>query len=221
MQIKNLLQINATMASLHLDFNDIRLIICVQGYSLVNQFVVREIGFWTRGFSGSVPFNCKINKNQLDVKTQKTIFALEEEIHGIKLKKHVENGLTLSDTKTVLRTLYHMADNGGGKYIGICRDENVSGLLYKAGLGSYVFEMDFLTCFHNSMDHCPSNKDLQAILKNDPNKYVICSIHDRLRNNEFPICGKVKAEYIAEYCKEYEENVTSIKNINFQNYFVE
>jgi hypothetical protein len=207
------------MASLHLDFNDIRIIICVQGYPLVNQFVVREIGFWTRGLSGSVPFNCKINKNQLDVKTQKTIFALEEEIHGIKLKKQVENGLASSDTKSVLRTLYHMADNGFGKYIGICRDENVRGLLYKAGLGSFVMEMDNLICFQNAMDHCPSNKDLQVVIKNDPNKYVMCSLHDRLRNNEFPICAKVKAEYIGEYCKEYDENVASINNINLENYF--
>ena len=60
------------MATSRIDFEDIRIIFCVQGYSLDYKFVLREIGFWTRGLSGSVPFNCKINKNQLDVQTKRT-----------------------------------------------------------------------------------------------------------------------------------------------------
>ncbi len=209
------------MASLHLDFNDIRLIICVQGYPLDYQFVVREIGFWTRDFSGSIPFNCKINKNQLDVKTQQTIFALEEQIHGIKLKKQVENGLAFSDFKAVLRTLYHMADTGIGKYIGVCRDENIKGLLHKAGLGSYVVEMDYLSMFQNTSDQCPSNADLQNTLKMEPTKSIICHIHDRLKNNDYPNCAKLKAECIANFCIDYESSLTKESNnllYEFQSY---
>ena len=111
------------MASSNVEFSDIKIILCVQGYSLDYQFILREIGFWTNNFSGSIPFNCKINKNQLDIKNQKTIFALEEDIHGIKTKKPVENGLSLSETKTVLKTLYNLSNNTNSKYIGICREK--------------------------------------------------------------------------------------------------
>ena len=199
------------MASANISFEDIRIIFCVQGYNLDYKFVLREIGFWTNGFCGSVPFNCKINKNQLDVQTKKTIEYLEDEIHGIKMKKIVENGLTSSESKAVLRALYHMNTNQKAKRIGICRDENINGLLHNAGLGSFVINLDDLIMFQNSIDKCPSNNDLRLTMKNNPNKYQICDIHERLRNNEFPICAKVKAEYIGDFCQTYQNE--SLKNL--------
>ncbi len=190
------------MASSSVEFSDVKIILCVQGYSLDYQFILREIGFWTNNFSGSIPFNCKINKNQLDIKNQKTIFALEEDIHGIKTKKPIENGLALSEIKSVLKTLYNLSNNSNSKYIGICRDENINGLLHQAGLGKYVIEMDNLNIFRDSINKCPSNADLKIILKNQPNRYHICGLHDLLRDGSLPLCAKVKAEFIADYCRE-------------------
>ena len=154
------------MASLNINFEDIRIILCVQGYSLDNKFVQREIGFWCNGISGSIPFNCRINNNQLDIRNQKIIHALEEEVHGIKLKTSIEHGLSNSECRAVLRTLYHM-NNSLAKYIGICRDENINGLLYSAGLGSFVIDLDNLVSVNNQTIICPSNKDLQNLMKND------------------------------------------------------
>ncbi len=158
------------MASSSVSFEDLRIILCVQGYNLDYQFIVREIGFWCNGLSGSIPFNCKVNRNQLDVKNQKTLYALEELIHGINLKYSVKLGLAQSETRAVLRTLYNMGDNGAkagskAKYIGICRDENINGLLYKAGLGANVIDIDNLEMFQHSSIKCPSNKDLQVVMK--------------------------------------------------------
>src|SRR5882757_3230738 len=190
------------MASYNFNFNDIRIIICVQGYSLPYQFVLREIGFWTPVCSGSIPFNCKINLNNLDVQSLKTINVLEDNIHGIKVKKNVDYGLALSDAKAVLRTLYHMTSwNSNGNRIGICRDPNINGLLHKAGLGSYVVELDDLSIFKNTEDMIPSNKDLQSFMKNDPMKYTICPIHESLKTSDHPLCAKVKTEFIADFCK--------------------
>ena len=191
------------MASLNLSFDDIRLIICVQGYSLDSGFILREIGFWSHGFSGSIPFNCRVNKDQIDPKNQRTIYACEEEINGIKLKNNFEFGLSISETKAVLRSLYHICDNSNGKYIGICRDGHINGLLFKAGLGNYVYDLDNLNQFKNSTDKCPSNKDLQYILKSNPKQFSICKLHDRLRTDDVPICAKVKSEFLAEYCITY------------------
>ncbi|MGH7748209.1 MAG: hypothetical protein ACREQ5_26150 [Candidatus Dormibacteria bacterium] len=203
--------IKILMATPRYNFDDIRIIICAHGYSLDYQYVVREIGFWTNGVSGSISFNCKINKRQLDGKTLRTIRCLEEEIHGIKLNKRVDNGLALSDINAVLRTLYHMSDDNKAKCIGICRDENIKGLLYKAGLGNYVVEIDNLLMFDRTTDKCPSNPELQIVMQNNPNKYVICNLHDNLKTYDYPICSKVKAQYIGEYCKEYQYHVNSQK----------
>src|SRR5882757_1409104 len=156
------------MASFNFNFSDIRIIFCVQGYSLPYEFVLREIGFWTPFTSGSIPFNCKINLSNLDVQSLKTINVLEENIHGIKVKKNADCGLTISDAKAVLRTLYNMTSwNNKVNRIGICRDPNINGLLYKAGLGNYVVELDDLLILKNSKYKVPSNKDLQSFMKNN------------------------------------------------------
>lgn len=199
------------MAAAKLNFDDIRIIICVQGYSLDYKFYPREIGFWYDGKSGSIPINCKINKSQLDFKNQKTIFTLEEEIHGIRLKKYSEYGLASSEFKAVLRTLYHVASQPNKHYIGICRDDNINGLLYQAGLGNFVYDLDGLDIMLNSGEKCPSNKDLQLVMKQDPNRYEICGQHDKLRIDEMPLCAKVKAEFIANFCN-YLKNNTEKNN---------
>ena len=101
--------------------------------------------------------------------------------------------------------------------IGICRDVNINGLLHKAGLGKYVVDLDDLEMFKNTSNKVPSNKDLQVFMKSYPQKYTICGIHDRLKSEDIPICAKVKAEFLADYCMKYkadvEETMSSILNL--------
>ena len=196
------------MASENVSFGDIKVIFCVQGYILDYEFILREIGFWSHGVSGSIPFNCKINLNHLDVQSFKTINVLEDQIHGIKVKKNIDCGLGISDSRAVLRCLYHMNSwQCKSTRIGICRDANINGLLHKAGLGKYVIDLDELTMFKNTVNKAPSNKDLQEFMKNNPHKYKICEIHECLKNGEIPLCAKVKAEYLADYCSTYQKNL--------------
>ena len=189
------------MASHSVNFNEIRLILCAQGYSLDYQFIVREIGFCSKYQSGVIPFNCKVNIKELDIKNQRIIYALEDEIHGIKVKKNIDIGLAQSDYKSVLRTLYHSAKStdSNAKYIGIIRDPHIAGLLYRSGLGHLVIDLDTLSIF-NEENKCPSNVDLRIAMKNNK-KYSYCYIHDLLRINEAPICAKAKAEYIYDICR--------------------
>src|SRR5437868_10507504 len=112
------------MSSVNFSFSDIRIILSVQGYPLDYQYIVREIGFWYEGKSGSIPFNCKVNTKQLDTGNHKVITKAEEEINGIRLKKTVDIGLTQSDVKAVLKTLYNINNDSSAKYIGICGDDN-------------------------------------------------------------------------------------------------
>ena len=189
------------MASPAITFNDIRIIICTQGYSLDYQYVLREIGFCFNNQSGVIPFNCKINLKELDVKNQRSLFYLEDEVHAIKSKKTIDLGLSQSDFKSVLRTLYHMSkyQPKDAKYIGIVRDQYIFGLLHRAGLGHLVVDLDNLSIF-NAENKCPSNVDLRIAMKNN-NKYNCCYLHDQLRINDMPICAKAKAEYVHDICE--------------------
>ena len=179
-------------------FDDIKIVLCSEGYNLNYQYVVREIGFWSNGISASIPFNVKLNKNHLDEKNRSEILFCEQQLNGIKLKRNFENGLAASDIKPVLKTLFHMNNNPNGKYIGIRQsDIQLEGLLYKAGLGNHVVHLENLA-------NLPKFPDLQWIrdfIKSNPNKHIICQLHDRLKINEPANCAKVKAEIIADWIK--------------------
>ena len=194
------------MATPNVDFSDIRVIICMQGYNFDFQYIVREIGFWCNGQSGSIPFNVKLNKNHLDVKNQQIVSYCEEEINGIKLKRNFDNALASSDIKPVLRTLFHLNNNSKAKYIGITKDDNLDGLIYKSGLGNYVFHLENLSPFKQSNIQLPNNDVIRQYLKKYSDRYVMCPIHDRLRINENPICAKTKAEILADFCKNLNQN---------------
>lgn len=202
------------MAFFTAKFDDIRLIVCVQGYQLNYQYVVREIGFWSRSITGVIPFNCKVNKSHLDQLSAKNIHIAVNEIHGIKQRKIIENGLPSSDVCAVLKCLFQITkrDNYDSGYIGVCREENVTSLFFKAGLGNYIYELDNLDLFQsqtNSNPNSAKNKntfptlsDIKFIVSSDPKKYSYCDLHDRLRNNEFPVCARTKAEIISTYIQQ-------------------
>jgi hypothetical protein len=42
-----------------ISFDNIRLIVCVNGFTIENQFLVKEIGFWSRKQTGIIPFSAK------------------------------------------------------------------------------------------------------------------------------------------------------------------
>jgi len=189
------------MATENITFNDIRIVICSQGYQLDCEYLFREIGFCCNGLSSSIPFNCRINKSTIDLKNQLIIKYCENEIHGIPIVSKYENSLTMSEIKPVLKTLYNLSENG--KYIGINSDENLKGMLYKCGLGSVTVDLDTLQEFKKTNNKCPRDDDLQFIMKQDVNRFNICNLHNRLQSQNFPICVKVKAEFLYEYCKTY------------------
>ena len=188
------------------DFSDIRIVLSVQGYSLDYQYIVREIGFWFNGHSGSIPFNCKINRNQLDIANQTIITKSEEQMNGIRLKKSITAGLALSETRAVLRALYHLNSSSKGKFIGISSDDNITGLLFKSGLGPFVKNLKHLSIFENNQK-LPTNEEIISALNQYPNKFKICNLHDNF--TIIPMCAKVKAEFLAMYCMNYSPSVSN------------
>lgn len=189
------------MAFKKYEFQDIRLILCMQGYPLDYHYYIREIGFWSRKLSGSIPLNCKINKSELDFYNQQTIYYFEEEVHGIKLKKNIENGLPSSELKTVLKCIYHLtkSDDYDSSYIGVCKDDKISGILSKANLGRYVVEIDSLDILKRNDMQFPNNDIIRKELGDNIKDYPICAIHGGLKNNISAVCSKSKAQFIANY----------------------
>ena len=204
------------------DFSEIKIILCVQGYSLEHQYFIREIGFWTKGISGSIPFNCKLNEKKLDERSKLIIEESEKEINGIRLKKRVEAGLALSEARAVLRTLYHLNSDSAAKYIGICSDDYINGLLFNAGLGSYVRYLDNLFILQSKQIKCPTNEIIRMAMKQYPGNYEVCHLHDHyLKNNEIPLCAKLKAEFIANFClnminSQEKDNATQFASIVYE-----
>ena len=192
------------MALRRFEFKDIRIIICMQGYPLDYHFYVREIGFWSRNLCGSIPLNCKINKNELDFYNQQTIYYFEEEVHGIKLKKLSENGLPSSDLKTILKLIYLLtaSDESDSSYIAVCKEDKISGILSKANLGKFVLEIDSFDLFKRNGLVFPTNDIIRREITRNVEDYPICSYHETLKNNSIPLCSMSKAKFIANYCKQ-------------------
>ena len=195
------------MALMRFDFKHIRTIICMQGYPLDYQFYIREIGFWSRNISGSIPLNVKISNHGLDPRNQQTIFYFEEEVHGIKFRKTFENGLPFSEMKTILKCIYLMTncDELDSNFIGICKDEKISGILAKANLGKYVVELDNLEVFKRNSVQFPSDDVIKYQLATNPSDYPICQLHGPIKNNETPFCSRSKAKFLAGFCKQVGE----------------
>jgi hypothetical protein len=195
------------MAMYKPEFKDIRTIICMQGYHLDYQFHIREIGFWSKNVSGVIPFNCKINGNQMDSDNQKIIFYSEQELHGIKLKDSFENGLPSSEIKSVLKTIYHITKSTDyeATYIGICKDDYISGILAKAGLGKYVIALDNLEMFKRRNTLFPTNDLIRSELIRRPELYPLCHLHGKLKNDAIPLCSRAKAKFVADICLQIDK----------------
>ena len=192
------------MAFFDARFEDFRLILSIQGYQLNNQFIVREVGYWSPKISGVVQFNCKISASRLDTISAKNIHITENECHGIKVKKVIENGMASSDISSVIKCLYQITkiDGSVGEYIGIIREENVSSIIYKAGLGKHAVELDELKILIKNNTTLPTFGDIKYMVSADPNKYKPCSLHEILRTQEIPVCAKAKVEILANYLQQ-------------------
>lgn len=199
------------MAFISPDFDNIKIIMCTNGYKIDGAFYLREIGYCYNNVSASVPFNFRINKSKIDVTNQFIIDYMEDERHGIKFDKKFEYGLSPSEIVPVIKTLYHLNSNSNAKYIAICKnDEGIKGLLYRAGFGQLIIELDHLNILQLSNIQIPTDNDIITNLSKDMMSNP-CYLHDRLKTAYKPLCAKTKADYLYNYCKKiYEKYLNQI-----------
>ena len=182
-----------------ISFEDVRLILCVHGYTIEDNFVCREIGYWSRNFNGSLPVSCRINVNKLSSKDKTTVKYLYTQFHGINIRKQSEFSLLQNEVKSAIKSLYLLADDGKDrKYIGVCRDVNAFSLCHSVGLQYLTVNMEKLKdCSKESK--IPSNEDLITLLNNKFHPYINCVLHDNLENDRPPLCAGVKAKFLADF----------------------
>jgi hypothetical protein len=196
--------------------DNVRFILCCQGYNLSYQYIVREIGFCFKDYYGTIPFNCKINKKNLDINNQSIINDVIDNVHGIHYKICAKNGLTMSEMNSVLRTLYNVFETYEGSN-GILiddNDENLNGILHKAGLGNHVLQLRSIYEFRGMNISFPTNEEIRTICKNNPSLYGRCNNHNRLNNDDIPICAGVKAKIMSENLKKFKEIYDNNKKEN-------
>jgi hypothetical protein len=200
----------ALLNSSSLTFKDIRLILCVQGYTIEENFIPREIGFWNKNSSGVIPISCRIKYKNLDSKDKTTVKYLTTQLHGIDLKKQSEFSLMQNEVKSVIKTLYlSAAQDNEGKYIGICRDLNILSLCHSAGFQHLTVNLEYMN--HSFISKKPpTNEDLKSILMNKYHPYSICNLHNKLENGQIPICAGVKAKFLADYLKKIQDKSDKI-----------
>ena len=200
------------MAFFNANFADFRLILSIQGYQLNNSFIVREVGYWSPKINGVIQFNCKISASRLDTFSVKNIHISENECHGIKVKKVIENGMASSDISSVIKCLYQITRLEGsvGDYIGILREENIAPIVFRAGLGKHVVELDDLQILTKNNTILPTFGDIKYMISSDPTKYKPCSLHEILRTQEIPVCARAKVEIIANHLKQLQNSNNSV-----------
>jgi len=185
------------------NFEDIRIILCVQGYSINSKYVVREIGFWSREKSGVIPFTSKISFNKLSNEEKMSVNYLVNVHHGIPLNKQVNYGLMNQEAAATIKTLYHSFKNEKNdrerNYIGICDDMNIYHLLNIAGLGYLVVNLKNL--YEKPENSIPSNNDILKMKEFGQCCLKPCELHENLPNEKIPFCARAKAIILADWCK--------------------
>jgi hypothetical protein len=181
-----------------ISFNDIRLILCVNGYNVKNEYVVREIGFWSRNSNSVIPFVSRITYNNLSIFDKATINYLLNSHHGIGLNKQPINGLLPSESCAVIKSIYHscqtMFDDDKRKYIGYCDDINMLNLIIKCGLGHLAVNIKDM--FETNP---PSNMNIIEKPYYGYGIYSPCGLHRKLTNEMPPMCARVKSLVLAEW----------------------
>jgi len=133
---------------------------------------------------------------------------MEEEVHGIKMKKSIENAPPSSEMKSILKCIYLItkSEDYESSYIGVCGEDKISGLLAKANLGKYVIELDSLDLLKRNNIKFPTNDEIRNELIKRKNEYPVCYLHEKLKNDAIPHCSRAKAEFIANLCYNIQVN---------------
>jgi hypothetical protein len=175
------------MASLNakaISFDNLKLIICLNGYTVNEEFIVMEIGFWSRKLCGVIPFTSNKNYINLSSIDKMTVNYLYNVHHAINFNSKPENGMHQKDAVAAFKILYNICTDDYGsnerKFIGYSNDPNTLSLLYKSGLSDVAVNIE------NIYDQKPpSNNQIMTMSNYGKGCYKPCMLHQNLNNRIF------------------------------------
>lgn len=192
-------------------FDDIRVIFCLNGFYIDEEFQVMEIGFWSRKITGSIPFFSNKNYSKLKSKEKISVNFLTNSHHGIEFNNKFDKGFSQADVVSCIKYIYHVCsdDVKSRYYIGYINDRFLLNFVGKSGLGYMLVNIDQM---YNAP--APSNEEMLGSENYGKDDYKPCNLHKKLENNLEPHCVKVKAEFLADFCKKMEtENKKALKEM--------
>ena len=193
----------ALMNSSQVNFDDLRLIVCLNGFTINDQFQIVEFGFWSRKLSGNIPFKSTKVWSKLNHLDRLSVNYLTSEYHGIGLEQlKYQDALHQTDIFGSIRSIYHLCDDGveNRKLIGYLGNECLLELLGKLGIGNYPVKInDMYPASSIQIDEIRNNK-----LYGEIPDFEICKIHTQYNGNDFryPVCARAIACFLAKFCEE-------------------
>ena len=188
------------------NFNDIRVIFCINGFYIDEEFQVMEIGFWSRNISGVIPFFNKKCYSKLTHKDRMSVNYLTYAHHGLNLTNKFDKSLSQSEVVSCLKSIYQICsdENDSRIYIGYMNDNFFLNIAGKAGLGNLIVNIDKMYD-----EHAPSNEVMMRHNDYGKAEYKPCFLHQKIENDKDPHCAKVKAKFLADFCSMKEKDIGS------------
>jgi hypothetical protein len=187
-------------------FEQIRVIIGVEGFLINNRFIPKEIGFCSEKLSSSIGLNFYNNErlNQEDIKKSNFLYKFH---HGLDIYRNCINWPKHSDFESVIKTIYNLTEDKTHPqkiYIAYNNDPNIRSLLHKSGLDHLAVNL------YNRFDELPSMKTIKFLPYYGWGVYTQCDLHDRHPYAKIQ-CAKTKCNILHEICL---ENYLKNKNSN-------
>jgi hypothetical protein len=186
----------ALLNNKNVKFNQIRLIVGVEGFEINNEFIVKEIGYATENHFDVIKLQYT-NKKQMSYFNRKKIYYLSNEHHGIDLYNNKNYWPKHSDAASIIQTLYQITaskQNPEKTYIAYNNDIHIRTLIHKAGLDQVSVNVKDL--FWSPI---PSLNTLKSEKVYNTGVYKICDLHDLNSEKNFQ-CAKSKIKLLFDIC---------------------
>ncbi len=185
------------MSNTLISFDQIRVIIGCEGFTINNQFIPKEIGFCNDKLSSSIGLNFFNNAKLKCDDILKSNFLYKFH-HGLDIYRNSINWPKHSDIESVLKTIYNISEDKNNPrkiYIGYNNDPNIRSLLHYAGLDHLAVNL------YNIFNNLPSVKSIKLFPYYGIGNYRQCYLHDKHQYAKIQ-CAEIKCKILYEICLE-------------------
>jgi len=174
-------------------FNEIRVILSLEGFYINNKFVIKELGFKSCNLNSVIYF--KTDTKIFKEKDLKTTYFLSNFIHGLSFYKNNEYWMSSNDYKAVIKTIYQLTETEDKSkiYIGYSNDINLLTILHNSGLDKISVNLKEI------YKDIPTIKAIKRLSTYGFGPYTLCQMHNESEYYKYQ-CAKVKSLILYDWC---------------------